>query len=238
MASRPFTSRYLVDNVPLWLRPFHNVFSYAFAFYLVSWAWTVYLTSKIELVGREQIEKNPNHIYCYWHVFSPMALSAFFRHRQHVWMQHPGWLNKHMHIAVRLVGVKVVSGSTGFGGREAADEIAEYLKQGYSTVVFPDAPRGPTYVLKDGVLHMSLKSGVPIAPVRFSIARYMELKGWDRKRMPYPFNRIRAEFKDPIQVTEANFDEARERLREALGVPEERGDPSPFKQGGGGRIRN
>ena len=32
---------------------------------------------------------------------------------------------------------------------------------------FPDAPRGPTYVLKDGVLHMSLKSGVPIAPVRF-----------------------------------------------------------------------
>jgi hypothetical protein len=39
-------------------------------------------------------------------------------------------------------------------------------------------------------------------------------------------------------VTEANFDEARERLREALGIPEERGDPSPFKQGGGGRIRN
>jgi len=38
--------------------------------------------------------------------------------------------------------------------------------------------------------------------------------------MPYPFNRIRAEFKEPIQVTEENFDEARERLREALGVPE------------------
>ena len=83
---------------------------------------------------------------------------------------------------------------------------------------------------------MSLKSGVPIAPVRFSIARYMELKGWDRKRMPYPFNRIRAEFKDPIQVTEANFDEARERLREALGVPKERGDSSPFKQGGGEKL--
>ena len=145
-------------------------------------------------------------------------------------MQHPGWLNKHMHFAVRMFGVeKVVLGSTGHGGRAAADEIIEYLRDGYSTVVFPDAPRGPTYVLKDGVLHMSLKSGVPIAPVRFFVSRYMELKGWDRKRFPYPFAKIRAEFDEPIQVTEENFDQARERLREALGVPEERGDSSAFK---------
>ena len=86
-------------------------------------------------------------------------------------------------------------------------------------MVFPDAPRGPTYVLKDGVLHMSLKSGVPIAPVRFSIEVH-GAEGWDRKRFPYPFTSIRAEFKEPIQVTEENFDEARERLREALGVPQ------------------
>jgi lysophospholipid acyltransferase (LPLAT)-like uncharacterized protein len=123
---------------------------------------------------------------------------------------------------------KVVLGSTGHGGRAAADEITEYLKQGYSTVVFPDAPRGPTFVLKDGVLHMSLKSGVPIAPIRFFVSKYIELKGWDRKRFPYPFTTIRAEFDHPIQVTEENFEEARERLREALGVPEERGASSEF----------
>jgi len=217
MTSRPFTSRYLVGNVPLWLRPFHEAFSYALAIFLFAFARLIYFTSKIEIVGREQIEESSNHIYCYWHVFSPLALSAFYRPRRHVWMQHPGWLNKHMHVAVRMFGVeKVVLGSTGHGGRAAADEITEYLREGYSTVVFPD--------LKDGVLHMSLKSGVPIAPIRFWVSRYMELKGWDRKRFPYPFTRIRAEFDEPIQVTEDNFDEAREALREALGVPEERGD--------------
>jgi len=227
MTSRPFTSRYLVGNVPLLLRPFHNAFSYALAFFLFALARLIYFTSRIEIVGREQIEESSNHVFCYWHVFSPLALSAFFRPRRHVWMQHPGWLNKHMHIAVRLFGVeKVVLGSTGHGGREAADEIIDCLKRGYSTVVFPDAPRGPTYVLKDGVLHMSLKSGVPIAPIRFSVSRYMELKGWDRKRFPYPFSRIRAEFKDPILVTNENFDEARERLEDALGVPNEPGTPS------------
>jgi lysophospholipid acyltransferase (LPLAT)-like uncharacterized protein len=124
-----------------------------------------------------------------------------------------------MHVVVRLVGVKVVLGSTGFGGREAANEIVEYLKRGYSTVVFPDAPRGPPCVLKAGVLHMSLKSGVPIAPVRFRASRYMELKGWDRKRVPYPFSSIRVEFKSPIQVTQKNFEAARLYLGAALGVP-------------------
>jgi lysophospholipid acyltransferase (LPLAT)-like uncharacterized protein len=61
---------------------------------------------------------------------------------------------------------------------------------------------------------------VPIAPVRFWLSKYMELKGWDRKRFPYPFIRIRMEFDDPIQVTEENFDRAREQLIDALGVPE------------------
>lgn len=238
MPSRPFTSRYLVDDVPLLLRPFHNAFSYVFAYLVFTFARLVYFTSRIETVGGKQIEESSNHIFCYWHLFSPMAMAAFSRPRRHVWMQHPGWFNKHMHVVVRLFGVKVVLGSTGYGGRVAADEIIEYLKNGYSTVVFPDAPRGPPYVLKDGVLHMSLKSGVPIAPVRFSVSRYMELKGWDRKRLPMPFGTMRLEFKEPIQVTKANFEEARERLVEALGVPEERGDSSTFKQGGGGGIRN
>ncbi len=221
MASRPFTSRYLVDDVPLVLRPFHNLFSYLFAVLVFSFARLVHLTSRIETVGREQIEDSSNHIFCYWHLFSPMAMAAFSRPRRHVWMQHAGWFNKHMHLVVRLFGVKVVLGSTGYGGRAAADEIIEYLKNGYSTVVFPDAPRGPPCELKDGVLHMSQQSGVPIAPIRFKVSRYMELKGWDRKRLPMPFGTMRVEFKGPIQVTEENFEEARERLVESLGVPEE-----------------
>jgi lysophospholipid acyltransferase (LPLAT)-like uncharacterized protein len=220
MDKRPFTSRYTVDEVPLALRPFHDVFSYCLAFLLFTYARVVYYTSRIEFVGREQTEGRPNYIYCYWHVFSPLAFSFSYRSQRHVWMQHPGWLNKHMQVVVRLFGVQVVLGSTGYRGREAADEIVEYLKQGCSTVVFPDAPRGPTYVLKDGVLHMALKSGVPIAPVRFFVSKYVELRGWDRKRFPYPFSRIRVEFEEPITVTEENFDEARERLRVALGEPE------------------
>jgi len=226
MTSRPFTSRYQVDNVPLVLRPFHDAFSYSLGFLLFAYARLVYFSSKIEIVGRNRIEDRSNHIFCYWHVFSPLAFTVFYRPRRHVWMQHPGWLTEHVHVVARLFGVKkLVFGSTGHGGREAAEEVIEYLKSGYSTVVFPDAPRGPPSVLKDGVLHMSLESGVPIAPIRFWLSKYVELKGWDRKRFPFPFSTVRAEFDDPIQVTDTNFEEARLRLREALGIPDERGAP-------------
>ena len=212
----------MVDEVPLLLRPFHNAFSYSMGFLLFAYSRTVFYTSKKEIVGRELLQDRPNHIFCYWHVFSPVAYSVFGRPRRHVWLLHPAWLTKHVHVVTRLFGVdKLVFGSTGHSGREAADKIVGFLNLGYSTVVFPDGPRGPPYVLKDGVLHMSLKSGVPIAPVRFWMSKYMELKGWDRKRFPYPFISMRVEFKDPIQVTQENFDEARERLIEALGVPEE-----------------
>jgi lysophospholipid acyltransferase (LPLAT)-like uncharacterized protein len=221
MSSRSFTSRYLVDDVPLVLRPFHDAFSYTFGFLLFAYARLAYITSRIEFIGRERAEESSNHIFCGWHLFSPLVCTLFYRARNHIWMQHPGWFNKHMHVVVRLYRVKVVMGSTGFGGRAAADAITELLRKGHSTVAFPDAPRGPRCVLKDGVLHMSRKSGVPIVAIRCRMSSFVELKGWDRKRIPLPFGRIRVEFKEPIQVTEENFDEAREQLIEALGVPEE-----------------
>jgi len=221
MKSRPFASRYLVDEVPPLLRPFHNAFSYTLAVLIFLDARLVRFTSTIEKVGWKRIEESANRIYCYWHAFSPLTMGLFFDPRRHVWMQHPVWLNKHMQVVARLFGARVVLGSTGHGGREAADLIVDYLKSGYSTVVFPDAPRGPCCVLKDGVLHMSLKSGVPIAPVRFQLSKYVKLKGWDRKMVPLPFGQIRVEFKEPIRVTEENFDEARERLVEAIGVLED-----------------
>jgi lysophospholipid acyltransferase (LPLAT)-like uncharacterized protein len=219
MGKSPFTSRYLVDEVPLVLRPFHDAFSLVFGVSVFCFARLVYLTARIEVSGRELIDEASNYIYCYWHVFSPLCVAAFPRRPRQVWMQHPGWMNKHMHLVVRLFGVKVVQGSTGYHGRAAADEIVRHLQRGFSTVVFPDAPRGPAYELKDGVLHMALKSRVPIAPVRFEVGRHVKLSGWDRKRVPLPFSKIRIQYREPIRVTEENFDEARTQLAQALGVP-------------------
>jgi hypothetical protein len=81
---------------------------------------------------------------------------------------------KPIHVLLHLMGVKkIILGSTGHSGRDAAELLVGYLRMGYSTVVNPDGPGGPAFALKKGVLHLSLKSNVPIVPLQFSSSSCM-----------------------------------------------------------------
>jgi hypothetical protein len=134
-------------------------------------------------------------------------------------MQHLFWFMKPIHLLVRLVGVrKIVLGSSGHEGIKAADELVEFLKQGFSTVMFPDGPVGPPRVAKKGVLHISRQSGVPIVPVRFHVRRRLHLPTWDRKTLPLPFGRIEVEFRKPLSPPGEDLDAAWRCLSDELGT--------------------
>ena len=76
---------------------------------------------------------------------------------------------KPIHLILRFAGIKkIILGSSRFSGRKAADELEEYLKEGYSTVILPDGPSGPSFVPKLGVFHISLKSKIPLKGLNFS----------------------------------------------------------------------
>jgi lysophospholipid acyltransferase (LPLAT)-like uncharacterized protein len=220
MVAKPLMTRYRVDNVPLILRPLHSTLSYAFALLLYAYARLINATCRIEMDGRNGVDGDSNHIFCIWHAHTPSYFCVFPRHTKHAWMQHPAWLVKHVHIVVRLVGVEeLIFGSTGHSGRDAADRIVEFLERGYSTVLMPDGPRGPPLRLKDGALFISQQSRVPIVPISFHHSKYLETRGWDRKRWPMPFSTIRVVFGPPVYVREDNFEVARKCVTEALGVP-------------------
>ena len=124
----------------------------------------------------------------------------------------PAWFMKTLHVLIKCIGVKHIElGSTGHGGRDAADKVVEYLKAGYSTHINPDGPRGPVHKVKKGVLHMAQKSGKPIIPLRIETPTCWTIKNtWDQKRIPLPFSKIRVIYGKPIFVQEVN--EASERL--------------------------
>ena len=134
------------------------------------------------------------------------------------WMQHPVWYMKPIHVLLRLMGVKkIILGSTGHSGRDAAELLADDLRKGYSTVLNPDGPHGPAFVLKKGILHLSLKSGVPVVALRFSSSSFHELKTWDRKKFACPFSTIEIKFGTPIHVTNDNFEYAHDLIERELG---------------------
>ena len=95
--------------------------------------------------------------------------------------------------------------------------VVAHLKQGYNTMINPDGPAGPPYVLTPGVLQMSKFSGIPIVPIRFELTRFFRLGAWDRKKVPLPFSTIRVVYGKPVLVNEKNADSAAAEISKLLG---------------------
>ena len=218
--------RYHVDNVPLFIRPQFYFYGYGLGLALFILLVILRLTTKVKISGLEKLKNNSNHIFCLWHSFVPLALICatpsipkILDCAPQAWMQHPIWYMKPIHVLLRLMGVKkIIMGSTGHSGREAADQLLDHLRQGCSTVLNPDGPHGPAFVLKKGILHLSLKSGVPIVAVRFSSSNFRKLNSWDSKKFSYPFSTIEMEINDPVNVTKENFNSAYDLIGRKLGL--------------------
>ena len=197
---------YRVDNVPIWWRPFW--LAYAWIVGLGFWcAWNLLIrTCRIRFEGEQHRIGRENHIYSLWHESWFLYVVAFARsHRHHVWLQHPDAYMKPVHVALRLAGIRILLGSGGEEGREAAREIVACLGRGSSTAISPDGPHGPRRVLKKGVLHLSRDSGVPILPLRLSVNRAIRI-GWDHKAIPYPWSQITVSYGAPIEPTDGDFE--------------------------------
>jgi lysophospholipid acyltransferase (LPLAT)-like uncharacterized protein len=217
--------RYQVDEVPIIIRLQFYIYGYGLGLLLFILLLILRLTTKVKISGHENLRKNSNHIFCLWHSFVPLALVSatplipkFLDRAPQAWMQHPIWYMKPIHILLRLMGVKkIIMGSTGHSGREAAEQLLDRLRQGCSTVLNPDGPHGPAFVLKKGILHLSLESKVPVVALRFSSSNFRELRTWDRKKMSYPFSTIEMEIGEPIHVTKENFAHAHDLIERKLG---------------------
>jgi lysophospholipid acyltransferase (LPLAT)-like uncharacterized protein len=214
---------YRVDNVPALWRPFWLAYSWVVG--IGFWcAWNLLtLTCRVRLEGEQHHIGRENYIHCLWHESWFLYFAAFVRsHRRHVWLQHPDAYMKPVHVALRLAGIRLLLGSGGEEGREAARELVVCLRRGSSTTISPDGPRGPRRVLKKGVLHLSCDSGVSILPLRLSASRAIRI-GWDRKAIPLPWSKITLAYGSPITVTEDDFERAGRMLADAMSGPGEQG---------------
>lgn len=85
---------------------------------------------------------------------------------------------------------KIVRGSSSRRGAPALLEMTHLLQRGWHTGLVLDAPRGPIFTAKPGVIALACLSGRPIVPVAWSASRYWQLKSWDKMVIPKPFCKI------------------------------------------------
>ena len=64
------------------------------------------------------------------------------------------------------------------------------LKKGYFIGITPDGPRGPNQQIGGEVVNIARLSGAALWPLSYSSSRVIELKSWDRFKIPLPFSTL------------------------------------------------
>lgn len=194
-----------VDSIPILLRPLFLLYGWGFGSFLFLFSLINHFTCTIRFEG-EDLKAHPQYILCIWHDRLVPFFSVFVNMDNQIWMNHPAWYMKPIHVLLKLTGVKEIClGSSGNSGKEALTNVIRLLKQGYSTSIASDGPAGPNHVLKPGALLMSRDAGIPVIPLTFTCSHSFRLGGWDRKIVPLPFSEIVVKAGKAIYVTDENL---------------------------------
>jgi lysophospholipid acyltransferase (LPLAT)-like uncharacterized protein len=87
------------------------------------------------------------------------------------------------------------------GGKQALAEFVELVNQGRPGGLATDAPKGPPYISKHGVVAAAAATGAPIVPFGWYAESNIRFNSWDRTMIPKPFSRLVAVYdREPIIV--------------------------------------
>jgi hypothetical protein len=184
---------------------------------------TVAATLRFALNDRSGLiagEPNEPFIFSIWH--NRLALSLVL-YRKYIQRRQPSRRMAAMVSASRdggflarileLFGVEPVRGSTSRRGPQALRELTTWGERGYDLAITPDGPRGPCYVVRDGVMALAQLTGLPIVPVSYHLSWKLKMGSWDRFQVPLPFAYCTVDVGEAIRVPREATDAEREALR-------------------------
>lgn len=177
------------------------------------WRWQDQ-TGLFENGGKEPV------IFCLWHNRLALSLILFRRYVQSRQPQRTlaalvsasrdgGMLAR----VLELFGVVPVRGSSSRRGPQALRELVSAADKGCDLAITPDGPRGPCYVVQEGIISLAALTGMTIVPASFHLSCKWRLKTWDRFQVPLPFARCEVQLGQPLRIPRDASDADREQLR-------------------------
>jgi len=164
----------------------------------------------------------PSFIPCYWHQHllycSWLLLEWRSRGVNLGWLVSPSVDGE---IGVMLIerfgGIVIRGSSTHTGARSLRDYYQALVKDGVSTIITPDGPKGPRNRFKPGAILLAQMSGRPIVPLAYAASRAWRIQ-WDRFVIPKPFARIAIVVGAPRHIPKGLDAAALERLQGEMEV--------------------
>lgn len=176
-------------------------------------------TMKIEVLHEEKVKsfwkEDKRMILVFWHGRLLMIPYCYKGKRIYTLIsQHKD--GELLARVMKLYGHESVRGSSTRGGSSALREMVRVLKKG-DIAMTPDGPRGPRYVVQEGVITLARLTGAAIVPVTFAASRKKIFGSWDSFNLPHPFSRGAFLWGEPIYVgKEDDPERKRKQLETAL----------------------
>jgi lysophospholipid acyltransferase (LPLAT)-like uncharacterized protein len=117
---------------------------------------------------------------------------------------------------MELFNVEPTRGSSSRRGAQALRELVALGDRGYDIAITPDGPRGPCYVVRDGVIATAQLTGMTIVPASYHLNWKLRLKSWDRFQLPLPFAICQITTGRVMRVPREATEVERETLRQQL----------------------
>jgi len=200
-------------------------------FYIFGWVSKILVTlwlktCRITEFGREveeiYLNQNPQKglLYASWHR-GLFFVIYWYRNQRVVSIASASEDGELAAQAAKRFGWITARGSSSRKGRQAYREMEDLVNQGLKGGLVVDAPRGPRFVSKLGIIYLAKQTGLPIVPVIWSADRFWKLNSWDRTIIPKPFARIVALYADsyivvPPEATREECEKYRQELDKAL----------------------
>src|SRR5215510_2678956 len=126
-------------------------------------------------------------IFCVWHNRLALSMAAYFGYaRKRVQtsglaaMVSASKDGAFLAAILKCFSVQPVRGSSSRRGPQALLELTSWAERGFDLAITPDGPRGPPYVVQEGVMSLAQLTGLPIIPTSFNLSRKVAVNSWDR----------------------------------------------------------
>ncbi len=173
----------------------HQILGWIFGWVSKFAASLLFLTCRVQVFGQKiesnylSAHKKKGLLYASWHR-GLMFFVYFYRNLQFVVMASASKDGELATQATKRFGWIPVRGSSSRRGSAALKEMHSLFEKGHRGGLVVDAPTGPPYISKIGIIILAKRTGLPIVPVMWNSDRSWRISSWDRSIVPKPFSKI------------------------------------------------
>lgn len=102
--------------------------------------------------------------------------------------------------ATKMWGAYTARGSSSRGGTAALKKILKYTRLHFHPLITPDGPRGPVYIVKEGLPAMARFTNLPIVPMCYAAEKKWVTRSWDKFIIPKLFSKTVLSYGEPIYL--------------------------------------